>query len=175
MENRPASNYPWLARKWVCHIGRGGEAVSFEFHSGRHAAWMCAHVVMTCGNFDPLHPGHCDLLWQAKHMGTCLIVGVDDDEAVRRQKGTGRPYLGQEERLALVAGLEWVDAVYLQHGGSSEPWLCNVHPGIFVKGGDRTVNEIPETPWCHRLGIELRVVERELPFSSRAIVGRVTR
>ena len=43
--------------------------------------------VMTSGVFDTLHLGHINILTRAKQQGDYLIVGVQDDESVKKSKG----------------------------------------------------------------------------------------
>ncbi|MBI3579771.1 MAG: adenylyltransferase/cytidyltransferase family protein, partial [Ignavibacteriales bacterium] len=45
-------------------------------------------VVFTNGCFDILHRGHIDYLTKAKALGDVLIVGMNDDNSVRRLKGS---------------------------------------------------------------------------------------
>ena len=51
----------------------------------RHRGWR---VGFTNGYFDLLHPGHIQLLEQARAACDRLIVGLNADTSVRRQKGT---------------------------------------------------------------------------------------
>ena len=55
--------------------------------------WRCNDkcVVFTNGCFDLLHPGHIDYLAKARALGDVLIIGLNDDDSIRRLKGSGRP------------------------------------------------------------------------------------
>ena len=55
-------------------------------------------VVFTNGVFDILHPGHVRYLQQARALGDALIVGLNSDASVRRNKGPERPINSEEER-----------------------------------------------------------------------------
>eukprot|EP00963_Diacronema_lutheri_P007138 scaffold626_cov337-Pavlova_lutheri.AAC.23 len=61
------------------------------------------------GCFDMMHYGHFNALRQAKACGDVLVVGVVPDAEIRRCKGP--PVLTEEERLAMVRGVKWVDEV----------------------------------------------------------------
>jgi len=50
-------------------------------------------IVFTNGCFDIIHPGHIKILFEAKKQGDVLIVGINDDDSVRRLKGQDRPIL----------------------------------------------------------------------------------
>ena len=168
------TDFPWLDLKWIEEIAVHGDAVTFWFLGGRRFSVMRQSIVMTCGNFDPLHLGHVDLFHSSKRHGSFLVVGVDEDSAVKKQKGRGRPTHPVEHRLAMVAGCNAVDAVYLQEGGTSEPWVQRIVPFAFTKGSDRCEKTIPEAPICERLGIRLVVVQRRLAYSSRKLIEDVS-
>lgn len=63
------------------------------------------------GCFDILHRGHVELLKYAKSRGDYLIVGIDCDERVSKNKGKGRPINSQEDRKFLLENLKFVDEV----------------------------------------------------------------
>ena len=99
-------------------------------------------IVFTNGCFDILHPGHIDLLNRAKGLGTKLVVGINSDESVRRIKGTGRPFLNQEERKSVLLGLRSVDEVHIFDELTPENLIKQIRPDILVKGGDWRPEEI---------------------------------
>src|SRR5262249_50741864 len=70
-------------------------------------------VVFTNGCFDILHSGHVTLLEKAKAEGDFLIVGLNDDDSVRRLKGDGRPVNKQDDRARVLGALGCIDAVVL--------------------------------------------------------------
>ncbi len=98
-------------------------------------------LVFTNGCFDLLHVGHLRLLQEARALGDALIVAVNSDASVRRLKGAKRPVTRQEERAALLAGLEAVDYVTIFEEDTPLQTVLACRPDILVKGGDYT----PET------------------------------
>ncbi len=56
-----------------------------------------------------MHFGHANALRQAKEMGDYLIVGVHNDEEIRKNKGP--PVMTQQERYKAVRACKWVDEV----------------------------------------------------------------
>src|SRR3954468_25067720 len=70
-------------------------------------------IVFTNGVFDLLHPGHVRYLQRARSLGDLLIVGLNGDASVRRNKGAERPINPEQERAEILAGLSAVDAVVL--------------------------------------------------------------
>lgn len=97
-------------------------------------------VVWTNGVFDILHPGHLELLKYAKSLGQKLIVGINDDESVRRLKGEGRPVNDFITRKRQLETLPWVDEVVVFTEDTPQEILEKIRPDIIVKGGDYTVS-----------------------------------
>ena len=100
-------------------------------------------VVFTNGCFDIIHRGHIDYLDQARQLGQSLIVAVNSDDSVRRQnKGEDRPINPLEDRMALLAALESVDAVVVFDDDTPLALIKEIQPDVLVKGGDWPVEQI---------------------------------
>ncbi len=99
-------------------------------------------IVFTNGCFDLLHLGHVDYLSRAADLGTKLVVAVNSDASVRALKGASRPLQGERSRLALLAALECVAAVFVFE--EATPLLCikAILPHILVKGADYKTDDI---------------------------------
>jgi len=111
--------------------------------------------VVASGYFDPLHIGHIEGLEKAKQLGDKLVVIVNNDIQTKLKKGY--VLMSQEDRMKIISSLKCVDEVFLSidEDGSVCKSLEALKPNIFAKGGDRTVDEIPETPICNKLGIQI--------------------
>ena len=103
----------------------------------RHA-WRRAGrtVVFTNGCYDLLHPGHIRLLEQARSLGDVLILALNSDSSVRRLKGPSRPLISEQDRIALAAALEAVDAVTLFDEDTPRELIAAVLPDVLIKGAD---------------------------------------
>ncbi|MGQ9779427.1 MAG: adenylyltransferase/cytidyltransferase family protein [Bacillota bacterium] len=123
-------------------------------------------IVLTNGCFDLLHVGHLRYLAAAKALGDVLMVGVNADEEVRRQKGPARPFVPAEERVELVAGLVPVDYAFIFGEPTAAELLLAIRPDVYVKGGDYTPANLPELPAVTAVGARLVF----LPF----VAGRST-
>jgi len=112
-------------------------------------------TVAVSGYFDPLHVGHLELIHLAKQLGDKLVVIVNNDHQTSIKKG--KPFMKQEERVEIVKALRDVDEVFLSI--DQDKSICEslraVNPDIFANGGDRHQGEVPETPVCKELGIEM--------------------
>ena len=93
-------------------------------------------VVFTNGCYDILHPGHVRLLERARSLGDLLILALNTDSSVRRLKGPSRPLIREEQRAALAAALEAVDAVTFFDEDTPRELIAAVLPDILVKGAD---------------------------------------
>lgn len=104
--------------------------------------------VATSGYFNPLHVGHLRLLEEAKLLGDYLIVIVNNDEQVKL-KGS-KPFMNETERCEIVRGIRYVDSVVLSI--DNDRTVCKtlemIKPDIFAKGGDSTVENVPEQDIC---------------------------
>jgi D-beta-D-heptose 7-phosphate kinase/D-beta-D-heptose 1-phosphate adenosyltransferase len=94
-------------------------------------------VVFTNGCFDLLHAGHVRYLEQARALGEFLVVGLNSDDSVRSLgKGPERPLVPQEQRAAVLAGLEAVGLVVLFSQPTPAELIAGIRPDVLVKGGD---------------------------------------
>lgn len=99
-------------------------------------------VVFTNGVFDLLHPGHVDVLAQARALGDALVVGLNSDTSVRRLKGQERPVRTEAERAYVLAALRDVDAVVVFSEDTPQDLIRHLRPDVLVKGGDYTLETV---------------------------------
>lgn len=94
-------------------------------------------VVFTNGCFDILHPGHVELLEQAKALGSILVVGINSDSSVRAlNKGEDRPIRCEKDRARLLAALEAVDYITVFEESTPLAVIERLLPDVLVKGSD---------------------------------------
>ena len=101
-------------------------------------------LVVTNGCFDLLHLGHVTYLQSARNLGDLLLVGVNSDAAVRGLKGEGRPINSEQDRAAVLAALQSVDAVTIFPDVRATQFLAAAQPDIYVKGGDYTLETLDQ-------------------------------
>ncbi|MBI4544562.1 MAG: D-glycero-beta-D-manno-heptose 1-phosphate adenylyltransferase [Gemmatimonadetes bacterium] len=100
-------------------------------------------LVFTNGCFDLLHRGHVEYLYEARALGDALVVGLNSDTSARRlEKGEGRPFVPEEDRAAVLAGLACVDAVVIFQEDSPRALIAELLPDVLVKGGDYRADEV---------------------------------
>ena len=64
------------------------------------------------GCFDILHRGHYELFNYAKTLGEELIVGIDSDAKIAKDKGKDRPFNTLEDRAYALESLKAIDKVF---------------------------------------------------------------
>lgn len=99
-------------------------------------------IVFTNGCFDLLHLGHVDYLAKARDLGNRLVVGLNTDASIMRLKGSSRPIKNEQSRVALLAGMAFVDAVVLFNEETPIKLISMIKPDVLVKGGDYEVKDI---------------------------------
>jgi D-sedoheptulose 7-phosphate isomerase len=134
-----------------------------------------AKLVFTNGCFDVLHPGHVDLLRRAKALGDRLVVGINSDRSVRAIKGPGRPVFSQDDRKALLLGLESVDDVLVFDEQTPERLIKEIAPHVLVKGGDWSVEEIVGSDFVLKNGGEVFSLPLVEGYSSTKVIESVNR
>ena len=119
-------------------------------------------IVITSGYFNPLHIGHMNLMREAKKFGDFLVVIVNNDHQVKVKGST--PFMPEKERVEIVKDIKHVDAVFLSVDKNksitkSLAVIANQYKGelFFAKGGDRNVNNIPESEKriCEKFNIKI--------------------
>jgi rfaE bifunctional protein nucleotidyltransferase chain/domain len=101
-------------------------------------------VVFTNGCFDLVHCGHVEYLAWARAQGDALIVGLNEDESVRRLKGDARPIAPFAQRARVLLALRSVDVVVGFNEKTPEVLLDRIRPDIHVKSDQYREEELPE-------------------------------
>jgi D-beta-D-heptose 7-phosphate kinase/D-beta-D-heptose 1-phosphate adenosyltransferase len=130
-------------------------------------------VVLTNGNFDVLHAGHVGYLKAARAAGDVLVVGVNSDVEVRRQKGAGRPIFSEQDRATVLAELVSVDLVTVFDEPTADALILSVRPDLYVKGGDYHPEEINERETLRALGVPVQVLAHRPGLGSREVIAKM--
>ena len=132
-------------------------------------------IVFTNGVFDIIHPGHIELLEFAKKNGECLVVGINDDDSVKRlNKGDERPIFTLNERMEVLEAIEIVD--YIIPFSQDTPLelinaLCRVD--VLVKGGDYKPEEVVGREKVEDSGGKLLLFEFKSAYSTSSLIEKV--
>lgn len=119
-------------------------------------------VIITSGYFNPVHIGHINLIKEAKKLGDFLIVVVNNDQQVKLKGSV--PFMPEQERLEIIKALKYADEVILsidkdETQAESLRHIAQKYSGelVFAKGGDRNIDNIPESERqvCKQFGIKV--------------------
>ncbi len=134
-------------------------------------------LAATNGCFDILHTGHINHLQAARNAADALIVGINSDRSVKELKGPTRPIQNENDRAAIIAALQSVDGVYIFDELRATKFLELTQPDLYVKGGDYSIEELPEEErqLISKIGAELKVLGLVSGKSSSDIADRIIR
>lgn len=135
-------------------------------------------VGFTNGCFDILHYGHVNYLNQARARCDKLIVGLNHDASVRILKGPTRPVNDEKARGTVMAALGSVDMVV--YFGAEEAGQDNtpcalidaIRPDIFFKGGDYTIDQLPEAKIVQAYGGTVDIMPLYEGYSTTSIIEK---
>ena len=140
----------------------------------RWQAELARPLVFTNGVFDLLHRGHVTYLAQVRALGAALLVALNGDASARRLgKGPDRPLNPLEDRMALVAALEPVDAVTWFDDDSPHALIVACAPEVLVKGGDWPIEKIVGAKEVLARGGKVVSIPFEHLRSTTALVERI--
>ena len=120
---------------------------------------MSNKIVAVSGGFDPVHVGHIRNFREAKKLGDKLVVILNNDNWLRLKKGY--VFMPENERKEILESIKDIDEVILSEHTlyTTDISICKelkkLRPNIFAKGGDRTLDNIPENKLCKEIGCEM--------------------
>lgn len=130
-------------------------------------------VVFTNGCFDLLHAGHVTYLEAARALGDVLVLGLNTDASVRENKGPTRPINNEIDRARVVGALRAVDYVVLFGEKTAETIIAKVRPDIYVKGGDYTLDTLPEAKIVQSYGGRVEFIDMVADRSTTHVIERI--
>jgi rfaE bifunctional protein nucleotidyltransferase chain/domain len=131
-------------------------------------------LVFTNGVFDILHRGHVTYLARARSLGSALLVALNTDASVRRLgKGGDRPLNALQDRLAVMAALESVDAVTWFDEDTPLALIQACRPDVLVKGGDWPAERIVGAADVLARGGRVESIPFEHERSTSALLKRI--
>lgn len=131
-------------------------------------------IVTTNGVFDILHISHVHILQKAKDFGDILIVLLNSDASVKKNKGPLRPIIPEKERAEMLAALNCVDYVILFEEDKPLNILKELKPNIHAKGGTFLQERIKEEKeLLESWGGEFKTFELEEGYSTTNIIEKI--
>jgi rfaE bifunctional protein nucleotidyltransferase chain/domain len=130
-------------------------------------------VVFTNGCFDLLHAGHVEYLAWARAQGDALIVGLNEDESVRRIKGEARPLVAFARRATVLLALRSVDVVVGFAERTPELLIDRLRPDVHVKSDQYREEELPERRVVLRHGGRIALAPHVPRGSTTDLIARI--
>lgn len=125
--------------------------------------------ILTFGVYDYFHLGHLRLFEQCKRYADYLIVGVQNEEFIKRYKPEAEILYSTEERLEILRALKPVDEVIIYDVVAPET-LEKIDFNILALGEDHVGERFEKvTEWCVRHGKEVVRLKRTRGISSSYI------
>jgi rfaE bifunctional protein nucleotidyltransferase chain/domain len=123
--------------------------------------------VWTNGCFDILHRGHLEMLKYAKSLGDYLIVGIDSDAKVKKDKGEQRPHNCVEDRKFALQCISYVDTVVVFDSTEAlSQTIKAINPAIMVIGSDWEGKTVIGEEYCK----EVKFFDRIEGYSTTRIL-----
>ena len=129
-----------------------------EKHKGQTIAY-------SGGVFDLFHVGHLDLVKHLKSQGEVVVIGITPDDRARARKGSRRPIIPEEQRAAIVDGLDGVDYVFIAPSHTpnlairGHKLLKDLKPDFFVFGQEHPA-WFEDEEWLNAQGTKLVAIPR---------------
>jgi len=136
----------------------------------RHRGWT---VGFTNGCFDLLHPGHVHLLETVRTGCERLIVGVNSDSSVRRQKDAPSPVQPEAARAAVLASLASIDLVCVFDEDTPERLIQALRPDLLMKGANYTLDQVVGADQVRSWGGKVGLVDLVPGYSTQATLARI--
>ena len=144
------------------------------------AAWLAERlraegkrIVLANGCFDVLHVGHIRYLRDARRLGDVLFLGLNDDAAVTRLKGRGRPVMPVDERVEILQSLRDVDHVVVFADDTADTLVTRLRPDVHAKGTDYTSEGVPEAATARAVGAQIAITGDPKSHSTRDVIARI--
>lgn len=132
-------------------------------------------IVFTNGCFDILHYGHLKYLESAKRLGDILIVAVNSDSSVRKNKGKSRPVNKERDRLSLIAGFECVDYCFSFKDPTPYAAIKKIKPDILVKGGDWKIKDIVGSDIVRSYKGKVKAINFVKGYSTTSLIKKIVK
>ncbi len=130
-------------------------------------------IVFTNGCFDILHRGHIEYLEYAKSQGDVLVVGINDDDSVRRLKGKNRPVNKLQDRMYVLAALYMVDFIIPFSQDTPYELIKEVKPHILVKGGDYEPHDVVGKDIVESYGGKIIIAPYKEGYSTSHLLNKI--
>ncbi len=114
-------------------------------------------LIFTNGYFDAISAGHLRFLLEISQIPGKLIVAINSDECITRQKGNA-PLLREQDRARLLSSIENVHYVIIFQEDDASEVIRSLSPDVVVKGEVFKNQEIPENNAIEEIGAKVEYI-----------------
>ncbi len=151
---------PWVdIKNYLDQDGISQKVVSIKILKEEVTGLDEKEVIFTNGYFDQLSAGHLRFLIEIAQIPGKLVVAINSDESIFRDKGN-YPLLNQQERARLLASLENVFRVVIFEEPDASNLIQELRPGVVVKGDNFRNTTIPEQPVIKKIGADIKYIQQ---------------
>ena len=131
-------------------------------------------VVLIGGCFDVIHSGHLQFIKASKKLGDTLILLLENDKTIKKNKGENRPLNKQLIRAENLAKLGEIDYIILLDNNmeniSYDSLVSSLKPAIIAttKGDENIAHKIRQ---AKLVGAKVEEVVERLPYSTTEILS----
>ena len=101
------------------------------------------------------------------------MAGLNSDASVRRLKGEGRPIVSEADRAEVLDALRAVDIVTIFDEPTAEELVRLVRPNVYVKGGDYSLDTLPEAKIVQAAGGRVEFIPFLEGRSTTGVIERI--
>ena len=130
-------------------------------------------IGFTSGVFDLLHVGHVRYLEEAKKHCDKLVVAVNKDKSVKKNKGSKRPIIKDKERIKIVANLKMVDLAFLFDEPNNNANISTLKPDFYFKSKQYSPEQLSSKSLMEEIGGETILLEHVKGSSTSNIIHKI--
>lgn len=109
-------------------------------------------TLLLTGCFDIVHLGHVKLIQYAKFISDEVIIAIDSDEKVKKDKGQSRPFNNQRDRQEFLESIKGVDKVIIFFDDEDLEKICKeIKPNYRLVGSDWNGKKIIGGEYCQNI------------------------
>ena len=112
---------------------------------------------------------------ESRRQGDYLIVGINEDETVKKLKGSSRPINNLQHRKYVLQSLECVDLVIPFSEETPNRLIHEIKPDILTKGADYSLDEIAGADFVLSYGGIVKTIDLVEGFSTTSILKSIKR
>ncbi|MBU2512824.1 hypothetical protein KJ966_15915 [bacterium] len=114
-------------------------------------------LIFTNGYFDNISAGHLRFLLEINKIPGKLVVALNSDACIKRQKGSF-PLLKELDRARLLASIENVHHIIIFEEDDASAIITQLSPDVVVKGAEFKGQDIPEMEAINKVGAKIEYI-----------------